>query len=216
MPFLPGTSHFWSLCIEVQFYLMVAAGFFFYRERGLLFFMIAGLGVTAFRIYDGVLVNITTYYRIDEILAGLTLALVFNNRLGTLLPRLLAWVNPYLILILFLTSCHPETGAMNYFRPYFAATLVGSTLYNSTTCLTHFLNIKILVYLAAVSYALYVIHPLLAHSWLGSGETLEKYAKRPILFILLFGLAHVSTFYSEKYWVSLSKKLTSKQKTTVN
>lgn len=215
MPFVAGSSHFWSLCVEMQFYIMVAVGFFFFKEKALLFFVFAGLGVTAFRIYDGVLVNITTYYRIDEILAGLILALAYNNRIGILIPRLLTWVNPCYVLILFLVSCHPDSGAMNYIRPYLAATLVGATLYQPSDRWTAFLNLKVLVYLASISYALYVIHPLLAHTWFGSGDTLEKYAKRPILFIVLFAMAHLSTFYYEKYWIGFAKKLTSKQKNAI-
>ncbi len=212
MYFVPGSSHFWSLCIEMQFYIMIAIGFFFFKEKALIFFAVVGVAVTALRIHDGVLVNITTYYRIDEILAGLILALAFNHRLGTLIPRFLSWVNPLYILVFFLISCHPDSGAMNYLRPYLAATLVGSTLYQPSNKWSALLNLKVLVYLASVSYALYVIHPLLAHTWLGSGETIEKYAKRPLLFILLFLLAHLSTFYYEKYWIGLAKKLTSKQK----
>jgi len=115
------------------------------------------------------------------------------------------------MMLLLLVSCHPESGFMNYFRPYFAATLVASTLYSPPLKLANFLNMKILVYLAGVSYALYVIHPLLAHTWLGSGDVFEKYSKRPLLFLVLFALAHLSSFYYEKYWISLAKKLTSKK-----
>jgi peptidoglycan/LPS O-acetylase OafA/YrhL len=115
------------------------------------------------------------------------------------------------ILILLLISCHPESGMMNYFRPYLAATLVAITLYRPNLFLVKFLHLKVLVYLASISYALYVIHPLLAHTWLGSGETLEKYAKRPLLFVMLFILAHLSTFYYENYWITLAKRITTKK-----
>ncbi len=63
---------------------------------------------------------------------------------------------------------------MNYFRPFTLAVLVAFTLYDSTSNLARFLNLKVLVYLASISYALYVIHPLLAHTWLGSGEVIEN------------------------------------------
>jgi peptidoglycan/LPS O-acetylase OafA/YrhL len=86
---------------------------------------------------------------------------------------------------------------MNYFRPYLAATLVGATLYNQNTHFAKFLEHKWLFYIASISYALYIIHPLLASSWLGSGDLIEKYSKRPLLFAVLFLLAHLSTFYYE-------------------
>jgi hypothetical protein len=49
-------------------------------------------------------------------------------------------------------------------------------------------------------------------TWLGSGEDLEKYIKRPLLFMVLFALAHLSTFYYEKQWIALGKKLSAKLK----
>lgn len=211
MWFAPGTSHFWSLCVEMQFYVGIAFLFLMLKERGLYLIPFFCLFFTVYRVYDEVYIAINTYYRIDEILVGSIVALAYNNKLGKWLPREFKNTNPYFILILLIISCHPESGMMNYFRPYLAATLVASTLYNPNLFLVKFLNLRVLVYLASVSYALYVIHPLLAHTWLGSGETLEKYAKRPLLFAVLFVLAHLSTFYYEKYWISLAKKLTNKK-----
>ena len=59
-------------------------------------------------------------------------------------------------------------------------------------------------------YTIYVIHGILSNSWLGEGERLEKYLKRPLLLGITFALAHFSTFYYEKYWIKLGKKLTLK------
>lgn len=210
MSFEHGTSHFWSLCVEVQFYLLIALSFAMFKERAFYLMVALCVGVTLFRINNGVYIAINTYYRIDEILVGLILALAYNNRIGQWLPNFLGWVNPYIVMTLFVISCHPETAAMNYLRPYLAAILIGSTLYNPRPAWSQFLNLKVLVYLASVSYALYVIHPLLVQTWLGSGDLIEKYAKRPLLFVLLFALAHLSTFYYEKYWIRYAKKLTSR------
>lgn len=210
MNFVAGSSHFWSLCVEMQFYVGIALLFFILKERAFYLLIILCVLVTLYRVHNGVLIAINTYFRIDEILAGVVVAMAYNNKLGKWASQLFKWVNPYYMMILLLVSCHPDTGFMNYFRPYFAAVLVASTLYNPPLRLTNFLNMKILVYLASVSYALYVIHPLLAHTWLGSGDILVKYSKRPLLFLVLFALAHLSTFYYEKYWISLAKKLTSR------
>jgi len=211
MDFVAGTSHFWSLCVEMQFYVGIAVLFFFFRKRALYLTILLCLLVSVYRINDGVHIAINTYYRIDEILVGVIIAMAYNNKIGSWLPSLFKKTNPYYVMILLIVSCHPDSGFMNYFRPYFAATLVASTLYNPPPKLAGFLNLRILVYLASVSYALYVIHPLLAHTWLGSGELVEKYAKRPLLFFVLFVLAHISTFYYEKYWITLAKKITNKK-----
>ena len=64
------------------------------------------------------------------------------------------------------------------------------------------------IYIAAVSYALYVVHGLLSSTWLGSGEDLERYLKRPLLFAATFVLAHFSTFYFENYFIDWAKRLT--------
>lgn len=210
LSFSPGTSHFWSLCVEMQFYVGIALLFWVLKERGLLLLPIFCVLVTLYRIESGVYIAINTYYRIDEILVGAIVAMAYNDKMGIYIKRFFEWVNPYYVMPLFLLSCHPDSEFVNYFRPYLAATLVASTLFNPKPSLQRVLNMRVLVYLAAVSYALYVIHPLLAHTWLGEGDVIEKYAKRPLLFIILFALAHLSTFYYEKFWIGLSKKWTAK------
>ena len=210
MDFVAGSSHFWSLCVEMQFYVGIALLFLIFKQRALYLAMALCLLFTLYRVYSGVHIAINTYFRMDEILAGVIVAMAYNNRAGSGLIAFFKWVNPYYMMLLLLISCHPDSGFINYFRPYFAAILVAATLYDSTSKLTRFLNLNVLVYLASISYALYVIHPLLAHTWLGSGDLIEKYAKRPLLFVTLFGLAHTSTFYYEKYWISLAKKITNR------
>lgn len=192
-----GGEHLWSLCVEVQFYATVTLLALFGR-RFLYAIPLLALSVTALRIYSGEEVSIVTWHRVDEILAGGTVALVFcgwfGNRPKAFLSRLPLWVSvPALIL-----CSHPEIGFPLYLRPYAGALVLGSAIY----CLDH-LSKRVLVnrpaaYIAEVSYALYVVHGMLMVSWLGTGETLEKYLKRPLLFAATFALAHVSTFYMEK------------------
>lgn len=200
------TGHFWSLCVEMHFYLCVALVVAALRQRGLLLLPALCLAVTAGRVWQGQTASIITYYRVDEILAGACLALVYERRLGDLLPRFLGWVNSYLLLGLLLLACHPASGPANYLRPYLAVALVGSTLSWGETRLFRWLMTPTLTYIATVSYALYVIHPLTTYGWLGSGDGIVKYAKRPLSFLLTFGLAHISTFYYEKHWVAWGKR----------
>ncbi len=204
---LPLTVHLWSLCLEMQFYVGVAVLVAVLRVRGLLLLPILCLLFTALRVWHGVYASSVTYYRIDEILAGCTLALIYHGRLGDGLLRLLKAVPQWPILFLLIFSCLPQGAWFNYFRPYLAAILVGATLLNPGTAMVARLNGGFLLFLASISYALYVIHPMLAESWLGSGDVIEKYLKRPLLLAVLFALAYISTNYYEHRFMAYGRSL---------
>ncbi len=203
----PVTGHYWSLCVEMQFYTGIALLVLLLRERGLLLIPLLCLFFTGVRIVNGEPMSIVTYFRVDDILAGGVLALAFNEKLGRALPNVIRAANPYVLAIFLLISCHPDVGPVNYARPYLAALLVGTTLFRDKTPFGPLLTHKWLVYVAAISYALYVIHPLLGHTWLGSGEVLERYLKRPLLFAAVFLAAHLSTFYFEHPCIAFGKRL---------
>jgi len=204
---IPLTAHMWSVCVEMQFYVGIAILVLAFGVRGLFLLPVLCVVFTAVRASHGVHASSITYFRIDEILAGCTLALVYHGRLGDRALRYLKAVPQWPVLLLLLLSC-VDVGWLPYFRPYLAAALVGATMLNPGSALVRWLNVRPLVYIAGISYALYVLHPLLADSWLGSGDTLEKYAKRPLLFAALFVLAHLSTNYYERKWIAFGKKLT--------
>lgn len=204
------TGHFWSLCVEMQFYAGVAALFWALGARGLKLLLPLCLAVTGWRAYTGAEVSIVTWQRVDEILAGCILALGFLGRFGELPVGWLRRVNPYLPMALLVIASHPLAGAFNYLRPYLAAALVGSTLVAADGWLVRALRARPLRYVAEVSFALYVVHPLLGATWLGSGIGWEKYAKRPLLVGALFALAHLSTFYYEKPAVALGRRLSAR------
>ena len=203
----PVTAHYWSLCVEMQFYAGIALLVLLLRDRGLLLIPVLCLFFTGVRIVNGEPMSIVTYFRVDDILAGGVLALAFNGRLGRVLPNVIRAANPYALLFFLLIACHPDSGLFNYARPYLAALLVGTTLLRDKTPFGSLLTHKWLVYVAAISYALYVIHPLLGHTWLGSGEGLTRYVKRPLLFAAVFLAAHLSTFYFEHPWIAFGKQL---------
>ncbi len=200
-------GHFWSLCVEMQFYAAIALVVAVAGRRGLILVPIVCLMVTATRIAYGVHISIVTWWRIDEILAGGCLALAFSTArirsAGTALPAF----TPLLIGPLLLASCHPALGALSYARPYFAALLIGSTILRSPDTLQRLLCGRILAYLAEISYALYVIHPLTYSGWLGQGDVIVRYTKRIGSFFLSFLFAHVSTRYYERYWIDLGHRL---------
>ena len=202
-----GTGHFWSLCVEMQFYLWIALLVIFLRRHWLYLIPIACISITLYRIANGAHANINTYYRADEILAGGVLALIYNRKLIFPAIKIITrHISQAILLLLLIISCHPKAGALNYLRPYFAIALVAGSIFNPTPLTSNFLNNRNLFYIASISYALYVLHPLLAHTWLGSGEGIEKYAKRPLLFFVLFIAAHLSTAHFEKIWIDYGKK----------
>jgi peptidoglycan/LPS O-acetylase OafA/YrhL len=204
---LPLTLHLWSLCLEMQFYIGVALLVGVLRLRGLWLLPLLCLLFSALRARYGIYASDISYYRVDEILAGCTLALVVHGRWGGVLRARLAQLPQWPLLALLALSCMPQGGWLNYFRPYFAALLVGATIVATQTSLVRRLDNRLLLYLALVSYALYVIHPLLAASWLGDGGLVEKYAKRPLLLLALFALAHLSTNYFERWFIAFGRVL---------
>ena len=204
------TEHIWSLCVEIQFYVGVALLVTIFKKRGLLFLPAICVGITLLRIWTNTSASIETHLRVDEILAGAILALIYDKQFGEWLTNFVRKQSFYVLLVLLLLSCHHLGGWLMYLRPYFAALLIGNTLLNPTTKINEILNNKVLIYIASISYALYVIHPLLASSWLGSGDLLTKYSKRPILFAVLFLTAHFSTFYFEHRFMAWGKGVSNK------
>lgn len=207
------TSHFWSLCVEVQFYVFVAFIVFLFRQRGLYLLPILCLAITALRFYFSVdIISIRTHFRVDEILSGCILALIYHKANATYLQNICNKINPILLFILLILSANSHFPTLNYFRPYIALLLVAVTLFSDDIrWYNSILESRFLIFVAGISYALYVIHGGLRYTWLGDGDILEKYAKRPLFFAVIFGLAYLSTRYYENYWIQLGKRLTTKK-----
>lgn len=204
---LPHGDHLWSLSVEVQFYLAVGLIVAAFGRRGLVLVPIACVAVTATRAVYGMGFSIATWFRIDEILVGGTVALfIYLSRFATTSQKWPAAVPFVLIPALFL-SCHESLIYMDYLRPYITALMVYSTIYRKPDFLQHLLASRLLRYFANTSYALYVIHPLTYAGWLGEGDVLAKYAKRILSFILTFSFAHLSGKYFERRWNELGHTL---------
>jgi peptidoglycan/LPS O-acetylase OafA/YrhL len=200
-------AHFWSLSVEMQFYVAIALIVALAGRWGLVLVPIACLVVTAARIAYGEQISIVTWFRVDEILAGGCLALAFGSSRVAKAAANLPAITPFLFMPLLLASCHPASGVLMYARPYFAALLIGSTILRSRDALQRLLCGRILAYLAEISFALYVIHPLTDAGWMGKGDVMMRYSKRIGSLFLSFLFAHVSTFYYEKYWIGLGHRL---------
>lgn len=207
------TSPLWSVCAEIHFYvgagLLVAA---FGRRAFFLLPVLCAL-VTLERIRSGDVLSVFTHRRIDEILAGCCLALVYHGELAALVKRALARLHPLAALAMFAVVCHPAAGPLQYLRPYAGAAVVGATLMRGTGGrINAALGHPALKYVAAISYALYVFHPITYRiGWLAEvdgGKLMTYLVRRPISFALTFILAHCSTFYYESWWIQLGKRLT--------
>ncbi|MEO1679885.1 MAG: acyltransferase [Pseudomonadota bacterium] len=206
-------SHLWSLCVEVHFYLAIAFAVAVLGRRGVWLVIPAAVATTGLRISEGAALDIATHLRVDEILAGGMLALVWARSGETLRTALgrpaIALVATAGVGALWYLSCFPESGALPYLRPYLAAGLVGVLLAGRPPLLTSVLESGVAAYVAKISYALYLYHMLMIWGWLNTGSTAERYLlKRPISYALMFGAAHASTFWWEARWQALGKRLT--------
>ncbi len=201
-------EHLWSLCVEAQFYLAAALIVALFGKRGLYLLPVAALLVTGLRIIAGETISIVTWHRVDEILAGATVALIYLGAFGPKLASLFSQVNFYVAVILAVLCTYFLDTPLAYARPYAIALMVGVTLWHAPVWARYLLCSRPAAYIAKISYALYVFHVMLDHTWLGSGELLEKYLKRPLLFAATFALAHVSTYHFEQRFINLAKRMT--------
>jgi peptidoglycan/LPS O-acetylase OafA/YrhL len=198
------TEHLWSICIEVHFYAFIGMLAAVLGPRGLMGLPLLCVAITALRVAYGEKFSIVTHFRVDEILAGGCLALLYYRSPW---PGALARVPMVVPAALLLVASHPDGGVMTYARPYCAAALVGTTVCGSGGVIRRILSGPVLRYVAAISYALYVVHPATTYGWLGTGGTATKYLlKRPISFLLSFGLAHASTYGYERHWIAWGKR----------
>ena len=205
-------SYLWSLCVEVQFYVAIAASVALFGRRALHFLPLACISVTALRIYQGAELSIVTWLRVDEILAGGIVALAYEGHIGVRIPSFLKWLNPDWVLPLALASCAHTPLA--YLRPYLVSATVGASLFNCPSLLHKLSTNKVTVWIADISYALYVAHGCLMNTWLGFGNTVTKYAKRPLLIGITFAVSYISTKTYERWWIQLGKQLVQRRIST--
>lgn len=198
-------AHFWSLCVEMQFYFSIAFALAIFGKRGLSAVWPACFAITALRIFGHEYAAIQTHFRADEILIGGCLAMLYrpqwrtSARSGSIVVMLLVFF--------WFAASNPFFGWCQYFRAYATAGLVAALLRNQDGRCATVLSSSLLRYVATISYALYIIHPLTVAGWLNEGGPLQRYlVKRPISFLMTFFAAHFSTFYWERYWLQAGKQ----------
>jgi peptidoglycan/LPS O-acetylase OafA/YrhL len=202
-------DHFWSLCVEMQFYLAIAAVVFLVGQKVRWVVWLACLTITLLRVRAGAYLAIETHLRVDEILSGACAATLYPNRLTLKgVPALMI-----IAAVLWFISAWPLADAFQYFRPYTTGLLLLTALHYGAANSTTLLASRPLRYIATISYALYVIHPATAHGWMSEGSTVTKYLlKRPISFAVTFFFAHLSTFHWESWWQSAARRWIQKRR----
>jgi peptidoglycan/LPS O-acetylase OafA/YrhL len=194
----PYNWHFWSLCVEMQFYMIIALTVCVFGRRALWIVFPACAIVTLVRISEGSYIDFRTHLRVDEILAGACVAMIFKEswRGALRFPTLLTVCGA----IAWIVSSAPWGGALQYLRPYATSALLLVILTHKDTILARVLSCAPLRYVANISYALYVIHPITYMGWMNDGSFWVRAVKRLTSFVMTFSLAHLSTFYWEGPW----------------
>lgn len=195
-----GGHHLWSLCVEMQFYVCIAALVFAGGRRALYILPFFCVPVTVLRIADGEVISIVTWHRVDEILIGGCVALWWKHHASsTARPaRSAVWL-PATALVGLIISANPHSEELGYLRPYFAAIAVGGSLSAFPAILNRLFTSRPARYIARISYALYVVHGVLGETALGGQgqSTIVRYLLRIPLISLTWLLAHLSTWYFE-------------------
>lgn len=146
----PG-SHFWSLCLEVQFYLSIATLVLIGGKRALFVIPLACVGITCARIFWHEPMSIVSWFRGDEILAGATLALIYEGWYGDRARKFVARFNVFLLLPLLIASADLRTSFLPFLRPYISALMIGAFLYNAPLWLRQICQWRAVVYTAQTS-----------------------------------------------------------------
>lgn len=211
------TEHLWSVCVEIHFYLIAGLCFFVFKRSGLALLMLVGVLLSLYRFHEQALFSTTTLFRLDELLIGLSLGLLWHSDtpLAQYIKRNLSLINPlYMFVGLAVVNLVPAEPLLFMLRPYIAALFIGSLMFNNTSMFTRIMSSKKWHFTSKHAYALYIIHPFLLLTWLSSGDKLTMYMKRPLLFIVLFVLAYLSTRYYEQFFIMLGKQWIKYRRTT--
>jgi peptidoglycan/LPS O-acetylase OafA/YrhL len=207
-----SADHLWSLNIEVQYYFFIAILWYALKQKTIPVLLICYISLIVYRHITHGNGESGTLDRADEIVAG-TLMYHLLKGAGNQANAAARWFTPpiWVPALAFALTCCLYFWPINSLRSACCAWMIGATIVQSESIAvtpSRWLLHPWLKYCASISYALYVIHPLLAHhTWLGSGDLLEKYAKRPLLLLVLFGMAHLSTRFFEPIAMNQARKV---------
>lgn len=174
--------HFWSLCVEEQFYLIWPVVVWLVRDRIQLIRIASGLSILALLLRIGMVMTVSTPklepwmvhqlpFRMDSLLVGAILALVLRGPNSDIWQRLCKWsfLIPTMIFV-GASVVRPELNAPWLNTTGFSmlalasAGLIGVTLRPGSPAFRVF-NLKPLRILGKYSYGFYVYHALWAGAW---------------------------------------------------
>jgi peptidoglycan/LPS O-acetylase OafA/YrhL len=209
---IESADHLWSLDIEVQYYFFIAIIWYSLKNKSLPVLLFCYFSLIAYRHIAHGNGESATFDRVDEIVAGTLLYHTLKSPFGHKIRASIRLTPPIWVPTLaFALTCCLYFWPINSLRSACCAWMIGTIILQSDSIARtpyRWLLHPWLKYCASISYALYVIHPLLAHhTWLGSGDLLEKYAKRPLLLLVLFGMAHLSTRFFEPIAMNQARKV---------
>lgn len=206
----PFTGHFWSLCVEMHFYWLIGAWMGLTRFRGIWIVPGALIAVSVCKAVAGEYGTSMTHWRVDEILAGGTMALIYRDQHMRAVANVVKFLPLLPLLTLLLLSCHPVFVSVGFecLRPYVALCLIGNVVLNADRPLLAPVAGPVARYIAKISFALYVVHIFSMYGWLGSGDTkIIIYMKRPLCFLLSWGVAHLSSFTFEARMMAIGRTI---------
>jgi peptidoglycan/LPS O-acetylase OafA/YrhL len=214
--------HFWSLCVEEQFYLIWPLVVWAVRDRMRLIFTAAGLSVAALVLRIVFVLNISPAYyeawmqhmlpfRMDALLIGALLALVLRGPLADSWQRSCKWM--FLLgtgIVVAISVASPSllspwintvgTSAV----AIASAGLIGSALRSGSTAF-RFFNLRPLRILGKYSYGFYVYHLIWGGAWsnfeLGLATRLHSSVVATVATdVLSFGATFVAAKLSYDYF----------------
>jgi len=236
----PGAiSHFWSLAVQEQFYLLWPIVVLTLPRRWFLpamaAFILFGLGFRIFCIATAASTItrwVTIFGCIDSFAVGALIACLKDSKWLLNIPRLAPSVLFAMPLAAF--SCFflgralmtlPENNLWlaltESIDEIFLAWLLTASIIGVKGIYGAFLSWAPLVYLGRISYGIYVYHVfiiILVSPWLGSyglTETHASFARLAILFLLTISLASLSWHYLEQPFIAWKDTLTSRRTTPV-
>ena len=115
-------NHFWSLCVEVHFYLAIALTVSILGKNGIWVVWPACFAITLMRVSEGAYIHIQTHLRVDEILAGACVATLYQTSWSN--QRRNSVVLVAVAVALWFSAASPYAGWLQYVRPYATAAVL--------------------------------------------------------------------------------------------
>lgn len=181
-PGISDLSMTWSLCIEEQFYLFIPLVIRFLTRRQLVFALVSVvLAVPFLRLlfyyhlpYGQLFCSNGTISRVDTLCLGVLAAVLVRDPASwTLLKTNRVWLRGVFVGLLLgliymtvrgYTPSMMATFGLSWIALFYAVVLLG-IVSSDRSGLQTLLSNKRLIGLGALSYCLYIIHPLLQHGW---------------------------------------------------